>query len=38
MKGNTVLKEALDGVLGSMTADDFNNLMGEAIKVQPIEE
>ena len=38
MKGNTVLKDALDGVLGEMTADDFNALMAEAIQVQPIEE
>ncbi|MBR4863509.1 MAG: transporter substrate-binding domain-containing protein [Oscillospiraceae bacterium] len=37
MKGNTSLKEALDSVLGGMTADDFNNLMAEAISVQPIE-
>ena len=36
-KGNTVLKEALDSVLGKMTADDFNALMKEAIAVQPIE-
>ena len=38
MKGNTVLKEALDSVLSEMTAEDFNNLMAEAIAVQPIEE
>lgn len=38
MKGNTVLKEALDSVLSEMTADDFNKLMAEAIAVQPIEE
>ena len=37
-KGNTVLKEALDSVLSEMTAEDFNNLMAEAIAVQPIEE
>ena len=36
MKNNTVLKEALDSVLGQMTADDFNALMAEAIAVQPI--
>lgn len=35
-KGNTDLKDALDGVLKDMTADDFNALMGEATKVQPI--
>ena len=38
MKGNTELKDALDGVLSQMTADDFNKLMAEAISVQPIEE
>ena len=38
MKGNTVLKEALDGVLSSMTADDFNAMMADAIEIQPIEE
>ena len=38
MKGNTVLKEALDKELSKMTAEDFNKLMAEAIAVQPIEE
>ena len=37
-EGNTVLKDALDAVLSTMTADDFNNMMAEAIKVQPISE
>ena len=37
MKGNTVLKTALDSVLSKMTADDFNKLMADAIAVQPIE-
>jgi putative lysine transport system substrate-binding protein len=36
MKGNTVLKDALDSVLGTMTADDFNALMAQAIAIQPI--
>ena len=36
MKGNTVLKDALDKVLSGMTADDFNALMAEAISIQPI--
>lgn len=36
MKGNTVLKDALDSVLSTMTADDFNALMAEATAVQPI--
>ena len=34
-KGNTVLKDAIDSVLSSMTEDDFNALMDEAISVQP---
>ena len=37
MKGNTVLKEAMDAVLSQMTVDDFNALMAEAVAVQPIE-
>ena len=36
-KGNTVLLDALNSVLGDMTADDFNALMADAIAVQPIE-
>lgn len=36
MKGNTVLKNALNSVLGTMTADDFNNMMAQAIAIQPI--
>ena len=38
MKGNTVLKDALDSVLSTMTVEDFNALMAEAIDVQPISE
>ena len=38
MKGNTVLKEAIDGVLSTMTADDFNDLMAQAISIQPLSE
>ena len=37
-KGNTALVEALNAVLSQMTADDFNNLMAEAIKIQPVGE
>ena len=37
MKGNTFLKDALDAVLSTMTADDFNALMAEATAIQPIE-
>lgn len=35
MKGNTVLKSALDKVLSKMTADDFNALMAQATAIQP---
>ena len=38
MKGNTVLKDALDSVLGAMTADDFNAMMADATAIQPIGE
>lgn len=34
-KGNTVLKDAFDSVLSTMTEDDFNQLMDEAIRIQP---
>lgn len=37
-KGNTELKDALNKLLSTMTADDFNALMAEAIQVQPISE
>ena len=37
-KGNTALVEALNAVLSQMTADDFNSLMAEAIKIQPVGE
>lgn len=35
LKGNTALKDAMDAVLSSMTADDFNTIMNDAISVQP---
>ena len=35
-KGNTVLKDAINTVLSGMTADDFNTMMAEAVKIQPI--
>jgi ABC-type amino acid transport substrate-binding protein len=38
MKGNTVLKDAIDSVLSTMTADDFDALMNEAIAIQPVSE
>ena len=38
MKGNTVLKEAIDEVLATMTVEDFNDLMAYAIEIQPLSE
>ena len=38
MKGNTALKEAIDSVLSTMTADDFNAIMDQAIAIQPLSE
>ena len=35
IKGNSALKDAIDAVLGEMSVEDFNNLMNEAIGVQP---
>ena len=37
-KGNTVLKDAIDSYLNTLTVDDFNEMMNEAIKIQPIGE
>ena len=37
-KGNTVLLDAINGYLKDKTADDFNALMAEAIKIQPLGE
>lgn len=37
-KGNAELKDAINGVLGKMTKDDFNKMMEEAIKVQPLSK
>ncbi|MCI6569430.1 MAG: transporter substrate-binding domain-containing protein [Dysosmobacter sp.] len=34
-KGNTALKDAIDAVLSTMTEDDFNALMDQAIAIQP---
>lgn len=38
MKGDTVLKDAIDAVLAPMTADDFNAIMAEATAIQPVSE
>ena len=35
VKGNTTVKEAMDKVLSGMTVEDFNNLMNQAIAIQP---
>ncbi|MGI5888391.1 MAG: transporter substrate-binding domain-containing protein [Oscillospiraceae bacterium] len=35
-KGNTYLKDAIDAVLDTMTTDDFDAMMQEAVDVQPI--
>ncbi len=37
-KGNSVLREAIDSVLAEMTPDDFNEMMAQAIAVQPLSE
>lgn len=37
-KGNTALKDAINEVLATMTTDDYNTLMDEAISVQPLSE
>ena len=34
-KGNTELLDAMNAVLETMTEDDFNTIMDEAIAVQP---
>ena len=36
MKGNTVLRDAINAVLADYPADDFNTMMDEAIAIQPI--
>lgn len=36
LKGNTALKEAIDSVLSKMTVEDFNDLMNQAIAIQPV--
>ena len=37
-KGNTALVDAINAYLADKTADDFNDLMQEAIKIQPLSE
>lgn len=38
MKGNVALKDAINSALEGMTAEDFNEIMAEAIKIQPLSE
>ena len=35
-KGNTEVTDAINGVLSTLTKDDFTNMMNEAISVQPL--
>ncbi len=35
LKGNTELKNAIDGVLSQLTEEDFNRVMNQAIAIQP---
>lgn len=37
-KGNTELKDKINAVLKDMTEDDFNSIMAEATKIQPLAE
>lgn len=37
-KGNTELKDAINGVLATMTVEDYTAMMQDAIKVQPLSE
>ena len=37
-KGNTELKDMINKALEGMTADDFNSIMAEATKIQPLAE
>ena len=38
LKGNSVLKDAINDVLGKMTVNDFNSIMEDAIRIQPMSE
>lgn len=38
MKGNTLLKDKINAVLSTMTPDDMNALMEQAIAIQPLSE
>ena len=38
LKGNSVLKDAINDVLGKMSVNDFNSIMEDAIRIQPMSE
>ncbi len=37
-KGNTALKDAINGVLAKLTVDDYTKMMNEAIEAQPLTQ
>ena len=37
-KGNTELKDAINSVLSTMTSADFDSIMAQAVKIQPLSE
>ena len=37
-KGNTELRDAINGVLATLTVDDYTRMMNEAISVQPLAQ
>ena len=37
-KGNTALQSAINEVLSTMTADDYNAMMDDAISAQPLSK
>ena len=37
-KGNSELLDAINGVLATLSEDDYTNMMNEAISVQPLSE
>ena len=37
-KGNTALKDAINEVMATLTTDDYNTMMDDAISVQPLSE
>ena len=37
-KGNTALVDAINSYVGTLTVDDFNRLMDQAVAIQPLSE